>query len=76
MIKLISQDDGSQKIFFYDESIEHKDYSIIAPNGDDTMQFQTPFWGNTILIASAINEGNGTLTWFTFSLEPEKPEKF
>ena len=26
MIKLISQDDGSQKIFFYDDSIEHKDY--------------------------------------------------
>ena len=37
MIKLISQDDGSQRIYFFDETIEHKDYSIIAPNGDDSM---------------------------------------
>lgn len=76
MIKLVSQDDGSQKLHFYDDSIELKDYSVKAPIGDDTFQFQNPFWADGILISSSINEGDGTLTWITFSLVNDKPEQF
>ena len=40
------------------------------------MQFQNSFLSKKILIGASINESNGNLTWHTFSLEADKPEKF
>lgn len=46
MFKLVSQDDGTQMLHFYDETVEQKDYSIVAANGEDNIQFQCAYWGH------------------------------
>ena len=71
MIKLVSADDGSQKLDFYSADIEQRDYSIRAPNGEDSIQVQTMYWDNKskLLIGASINEMSGTLTWHTFCLD-------
>ena len=69
IIKLVSQDDGSQQIEFYDP-IEHI-YSIAA-NGEDSIQFQSPYFGQNYLIGASINENKGSLTWHAFMLDNRK----